>query len=188
MSQLADILVSLTLETSEFTNKLKETAEEIEKFRQETARATGSLQRNFRSNFNSMRNTMNDFQRTSSNASSNINRNFEEMSDSFERINGSGADTRTDLNRNFDEMSDSMDRIGRDSDRMSRRFGDSMDGFNEGFGRGYRGMRRFRNGMGSMQRFSENAFDDLPDYLRPFQEELSNTQDRLSAPKPESLS
>lgn len=119
MANLADILVTLTLDTSEFKKKLKEAGQELNNFRNHVKQVTTNMESDFTNSMGNMGNSMNSLTQATQAASNSINQNMNSASSSVKRFGNSSKS----LARNLGTDMQSVYRVVQASTQEFERFG-----------------------------------------------------------------
>ncbi|WP_242278587.1 hypothetical protein [Bacillus cereus group sp. BfR-BA-01313] len=119
MANLADIIVSLTLDTSEFTRKLREAGQELNNFRNHVNQVTQNMENDFTNSMANMGNSMNSLSESTQSVSDSINQHMNNASSSVERL---GQSSRS-LARNLGTDMQSVYRVVQASTQEFERFG-----------------------------------------------------------------
>ncbi|PGS22348.1 hypothetical protein COC59_20315 [Bacillus cereus] len=118
-SNLADILVTLTLDTSEFSSKLREVGQELNNFRNHVNQVTTNMENDFTNSMSNMGNSMNSLSQATESTSNAINQNMNTASQSVNRF---GQSSRS-LARNLGTDMQSVYRVVQASTQEFERFG-----------------------------------------------------------------
>ncbi|MDA2738374.1 hypothetical protein PDQ75_24785 [Bacillus cereus group sp. Bc015] len=85
-SNLADILVTLTLDTSEFSSKLREVGQELNNFRNHVNQVTSNMENDFANSMSNMGNSMNSLAQSTQSTSDSISQSMNSASQSVNRM------------------------------------------------------------------------------------------------------
>ncbi|HDR3499656.1 TPA: hypothetical protein QCN48_005116 [Bacillus toyonensis] len=118
-SNLADILVTLTLDTSEFSSKLREVGQELNNFRNHVNQVTTNMENDFTNSMSNMGNSMNSLTQATQSTSNSINQHMNSASQS---VNNFGQSSRS-LARNLGTDMESVYRVVQASTQEFERFG-----------------------------------------------------------------
>lgn len=118
-SNLADILVTLTLDTSEFSERLREAGQELNNFRNHVRQVTTNMESDFTNSMSNMGNSMNSLSQSTQTASQNISQSMNSASQSTNRLGQSSKS----MVRNFGTDMESMYRIVQQATTEFERFG-----------------------------------------------------------------
>lgn len=147
MAQLADVIVTLTLETEEFSRELRRVGQDLHNF-------------------------SNQVRQTTSNMSREVNRNMEEMSESVREFNRSTRTTSEDVTRSTRNIERSYDSVSRSARRLSYTADTSLRGMRQML---VASTREFRNfGMAGRQVSQEvrEQFSALPRHVQRYVQRL----------------
>lgn len=92
MANLADILVTLTLDTSEFSDRLRDVGQELNDFRNHVRQVTSNMSADFSASMGDMSSSMNIITQATQEASNSVNQNMDSVSES---INSTAMSSRT---------------------------------------------------------------------------------------------
>ncbi|MDA1509570.1 hypothetical protein PDJ86_22185 [Bacillus cereus group sp. TH36-2LC] len=118
-SNLADILVTLTLDTSDFSSKLREVGQELNNFRNHMQQVTTNMENDFSNSMSNMGDSMNSLTQATQSTSNSINQHMNTASQSVNRL---GQSSRS-LARNLGTDMESVYRVVQASTQEFERFG-----------------------------------------------------------------
>lgn len=118
-SNLADILVTLTLDTSEFSERLREAGQELNNFRNHVRQVTNNMESDFTDSMSNMGDSMSNLSQATQSATQNISQSMNSASQSTNRLGQSSKS----MVRNFGTDMESMYRIVQQATQEFERFG-----------------------------------------------------------------
>jgi phage-related protein len=104
MATLADILVTLTLDTDRFSQRLRDVGQELNNFRNHVRQVSTNMNNEFSGNMNGMASSMNAINQASSQASNIINNNMNSVSESMSSTASSSRTLARTLGTDFQDM------------------------------------------------------------------------------------
>jgi phage-related protein len=171
-STLADILVTLTLDTEDFSKRLRDAGQELQNFKNHVKQVSQQMERDWDSSMRNMGGSLGNLTSTTTTTTNIIQQNMNNLS---ETINNAG-DSTTDLSDTVGDASNSMNNnlnsVARSSRYLARTLGTSViDSFNV-LSAGTREFREFGQAGRRVSQEIRDEFSGLPRHLQMYVQRL----------------
>lgn len=126
MANLADIIVSLTLDTSEFSRSLRDAGQELNNFRNHVNQVTQNMENDFTNSMSNMGDSMQSMAQATQNASQSVSQSTSQASNSVNRLSTSSRKLARNMGTDMESMyrvlqaaSSEFERFGSNANRVS---------------------------------------------------------------------
>jgi phage-related protein len=149
LANLADILVTLTLDTSEFRDGLREAGQELNNFRNQVGQVTSNIGREFAANMS-------------------------EVNDSMASMSAAAQTTSETVGRSTDAAGESLGRLGRRARYLARELGTSTEESSRVLQAASEEFERYGANYLHVSQDIQDNFSALPSYLQRYVQRLSD--------------